>query len=106
MTTELKRKARSAVTAAIASGRLVRQPCAECGLRKSEAHHTDYSKPLDVEWLCRKHHAKRHSDGRTEWLHIRMTAKQLQWIQLAAVTRQQTVSAYMRQSALQLAEAK
>jgi hypothetical protein len=24
------------------------------------AHHTDYSKPLEVDWLCMKHHVSEH----------------------------------------------
>lgn len=31
-------------------------PCAVCGSTITEAHHDDYSKPLDVIWFCRKHH--------------------------------------------------
>lgn len=37
-------------------GRLVRKPCEACGSEKSQAHHDDYSKPLDVRWFCFKHH--------------------------------------------------
>jgi len=44
---------------AIRSGKLRPQPCIVCG-EKAEAHHSDYSKPLDVDWLCRKHHALWH----------------------------------------------
>lgn len=54
-----KEAARRAVAAAISSGSLVRQPCA-CGEPKSEAHHHDYTKPLDVVWLCRKCHVAEH----------------------------------------------
>jgi len=50
-----KYKARTAVKNAIRDGRLVRLPC-KCGNPKSQAHHHDYSKPLDVEWLCFKCH--------------------------------------------------
>lgn len=45
---------------AIRDGRLIRQPCEVCGNAKSQAHHDDYSKPLDVRWLCTKHHAEWH----------------------------------------------
>lgn len=48
------------VSNAIRDGRLVRQPCEVCGESRSEAHHDDYSKPLDVRWLCREHHLAVH----------------------------------------------
>lgn len=51
-----KYAARGAVNNAIRDGRLVRQPCLLCGDKKTQAHHEDYSKPLDVEWLCFKCH--------------------------------------------------
>jgi hypothetical protein len=35
--------------------------CSKCGLKKTiHAHHKDYSKPLDVVWLCNSCHAKIH----------------------------------------------
>ncbi|WP_201455553.1 hypothetical protein [Roseovarius indicus] len=45
---------------ALRLGLIVRQPCEECGSDKSEAHHDDYSNPLAVTWLCRRHHRARH----------------------------------------------
>lgn len=45
---------------AIRDGRITRQACEVCGEIKSEAHHDDYAKPLEVRWLCRKHHAELH----------------------------------------------
>jgi hypothetical protein len=60
-TTLEKRKARWQVSRAIASGRLTRQSCQVCGDTKTEAHHDDYSKPLDVRWLCIQHHHEHHS---------------------------------------------
>jgi hypothetical protein len=48
--------ARRAVRSALRRGDLVRQPCSVCGAAKTQAHHTDYSKPLDVEWLCFRCH--------------------------------------------------
>ena len=51
-----KYQARTAVGNAIRDGRLTRQPCVICGNPLSEAHHHDHSKPLEVLWLCFKHH--------------------------------------------------
>lgn len=48
-----KQKARFAVSNAVRDGRLARKPCEKCGRTdRVQAHHHDYSKPLDVEWLC------------------------------------------------------
>lgn len=41
-------------------GNVERLPCEVCGDPKSEGHHEDYSRPLDVRWLCRRHHAEVH----------------------------------------------
>ena len=51
-----KIKARSLVQYAIKKGELIKEPCMECNNKKVEAHHKDYNKPLEVQWLCRKHH--------------------------------------------------
>lgn len=55
-----KNRAHSAVNFAIKSGRLQKLPCAVCGSDNTHGHHDDYSKPLDVLWLCPKHHFERH----------------------------------------------
>ncbi len=52
--------ARYKLSNAVTSGRIARQPCEVCGAEKVEAHHDDYSKPLDVRWLCKKHHVEAH----------------------------------------------
>jgi hypothetical protein len=60
--------AHQAVARAIASGRLVRPAfCGECGKPPRAhwrpwiyAHHDDYSKPLDVRWLCSSCHKLHH----------------------------------------------
>lgn len=49
-------RAYSATARAVRSGRIKRMPCIVCGGLKAEAHHHDYSRPLDVTWLCFKHH--------------------------------------------------
>lgn len=48
------------VNNAIQAGRLFKQPCFVCGARKVEGHHPDYSRPLDVVWLCTAHHKEVH----------------------------------------------
>ena len=53
-------RARWMVRNAIRDGKLIRQQC-HCGA-KAEAHHEDYSKPLEVEWLCTKHHKVHHNN--------------------------------------------
>lgn len=45
---------------ALKAGKVVPQPCWVCG-EKAEAHHPDYSRPLDVVWLCRPHHRQTHA---------------------------------------------
>lgn len=55
-----KYKAHCAVNNAIRDGKLLKMPCSVCGNEKSQAHHDDYTKPLDVVWLCSRHHGERH----------------------------------------------
>ncbi len=56
----LKYQARHKVNRAIRSGELIKLPCSICENTKSEAHHDDYSKSLDVKWFCRIHHEDYH----------------------------------------------
>lgn len=58
----LKYKARNAVSNALRDGRLKKGPCKTCGATKNvQAHHSDYTEPLDVEWLCFScHREERH----------------------------------------------
>jgi len=53
-----KVSAHQAVHRAIRKGTLIRpDTCEDCGKRGSiEASHNDYSKPLEVNWLCKKCH--------------------------------------------------
>ena len=55
-----KYMAHTAVGNALRDGRLVRGVCAVCGDPKVHGHHHDYSKPLDVTWLCPAHHSQLH----------------------------------------------
>lgn len=50
---------------ALRNGQLVRQACERCGAtERIHAHHEDYSRPLDVTWLCDSCHRKAHGATR------------------------------------------
>tara|TARA_R110000868_G_scaffold133217_4_gene344732 strand:- start:1541 stop:2155 length:615 start_codon:yes stop_codon:yes gene_type:complete len=57
-----KKKAVASVNNAIMYGKMIRpSKCSRCPNENNiEGHHTDYSKPLEVIWLCRKCHNKEH----------------------------------------------
>jgi hypothetical protein len=58
-----KVRCHNAVARAIRAGKLVRGPCEECGTTDNvHAHHDDYSKPLEVRWLCAPCHGYTHTD--------------------------------------------
>lgn len=56
-----KQNARQRVYDAIKRGSLVRGACEKCATTQGvTAHHEDYSKPLEVRWLCRPCHGREH----------------------------------------------
>ena len=55
-----RRIAHQAVQTALRNKSLVRAQCEVCGIDNTEAHHDDYSKVLNVRWLCHKHHMELH----------------------------------------------
>lgn len=57
-----KRKAQVIANNALRDGKLVRpDTCEHCGQKETlQAHHCDYSKPLDVMWLCVPCHSAWH----------------------------------------------
>lgn len=57
-----KIKARQIVGNAVRSGKIIKGVCSVCGSSETFAHHDDYSKPLSVIWLCRKHHRELHNN--------------------------------------------
>jgi len=58
---KFKDTARLLLKTEIRAGRMNRQPCEVCGINNGvQGHHEDYSKPLEVIWLCRKHHRQLH----------------------------------------------
>lgn len=60
-----KAHAVSVVHWAVVRGELIRQSCERCGVVETvQAHHEDYSKPLEVIWLCKIHHMIRHRELR------------------------------------------
>ena len=63
-----KYKARNTLNSNLACGKIKRLPCKICGNPKSEGHHDDYSKPLEVTWYCRKHHREVHKKLRKKEL--------------------------------------
>lgn len=56
----LKHLAHKAVRLAIKGGEIYPMPCLVCG-EDAEAHHPDYSQPIDVIWLCPAHHKQVHA---------------------------------------------
>jgi hypothetical protein len=61
-----KFKARNRLQMALRYGKIIRQPCEKCGAVKVHGHHDDYTKPLDVRWLCQTHHAQHHRRVKTK----------------------------------------
>ena len=58
----LKKKARYIFSNAIRDGKVNKLPCFICGDKIVEGHHPDYSRPLEVVWLCTKHHSQVHKE--------------------------------------------
>lgn len=55
-----KERARRLIGYRLRRGILKPLPCEICGNKKTEAHHDDYSKPLEIRWLCFKCHRRVH----------------------------------------------
>lgn len=58
---QLKDNARSYAGVYKRRGKIQQEPCKQCGNEHSQMHHEDYSKPLEVIWLCRKCHLELHN---------------------------------------------
>lgn len=63
----LKENVRRLTWMKMADGTLIRLPCEICGTDKDvQAHHDDYNRPLEVRWLCRKHHKEHHDNEKNK----------------------------------------
>jgi hypothetical protein len=65
-----KQRTRGLTTRAIQDGRLVRpDKCESCGAGdcRIETHHTDYTKPYEVQWLCSKCHGIAHRGNKKKY---------------------------------------
>lgn len=52
-------------------GKLIPQPCCFCGREDAQMHHDDYSKPLEVEWMCQACHRAYHVEERRQMKALR-----------------------------------
>lgn len=59
----LKYRAHLVVHRALVSGQIQKEPCEVCGAETVDAHHDRYDEPLNIRWLCRRHHIKLHRYG-------------------------------------------
>lgn len=107
---EARREADRAVNHALYHGTLIRQKCEKCGSRKSEAHHEDYAKPLEVKWLCRYHHRHRDAELRDHRRSIFAEAVALPVVPVERKLRRslvasETTVALVRQATFEIADA-
>lgn len=59
----MRRVSHLIVARALRTYEIEKSPCEGCGSRKTDAHHDDYSLPLDVRWLCRSCHKQWHVEN-------------------------------------------
>jgi rubrerythrin len=61
-----RRNARAYANVYLKRGKIERTACVRCGGPGENMHHADYSKPLEVTWMCRPCHLAEHgkSPGR------------------------------------------
>lgn len=59
----LRANARAYANVYLRRGKIKREPCKVCACPDSQMHHPDYSKPLEIEWFCRRHHLDLHQEA-------------------------------------------
>lgn len=57
----MKANARAYANEYLRRGKIVKTDCIDCGDNNSQMHHPNYSKPLEIQWLCRPCHMQRHT---------------------------------------------
>ena len=56
-----KVKAHQILFYAVKKGKIKKSPCVDCGATyRIQGHHPDYSKPLEIIWVCSIHHKNYH----------------------------------------------
>lgn len=53
-----RRYAHRQLAQAVRRGKIKKGTCERCGETNVHGHHDDYTKPLEVRWLCPRHHAQ------------------------------------------------
>lgn len=81
-----KRKAHYKVQAALKSGTLKRPAaCEDCGkLGRVDGHHEDYTRPLDVNWVCVSCHRFRHDTPKHRDISTAARGEACPWAKLTA----------------------
>lgn len=59
-----RRETRKKTAKLIEKGEIQKTPCEVCGETKTQVHHYDYLDPLNVAFLCEKHHREWHKENK------------------------------------------
>ena len=57
---KFKSNARAYANTYLRRGAIKKEKCRSCGKEQTEMHHSDYNKPLDIIWVCRRCHMNIH----------------------------------------------
>ena len=59
-TTPEKYRAKELIQRLVRRGSIQKECCSVCREANTQGHHPDYSRPLEVVWLCQFHHSQAH----------------------------------------------
>jgi predicted Zn-ribbon and HTH transcriptional regulator len=87
-----KNNAREKLHYAVKTGEVIKPgTCQQCGQtfsrEKLHAHHADYSRPLDVEWLCESCHSLNHHGAIEPREPLRSKLPQINWDAVREIRR-------------------